>query len=70
MGFLGAVKLSIYNLKGQLVKSYVTTADGSGNASLTWDGTDANGLKVDSGIYHYRMNSANLTRNGKIIMMK
>ena len=65
-----AVKLSIYNLKGQLVKSYVTTADGSGNASLIWDGTDANGLKVDSGIYHYRMNSANLTRNGKIIMMK
>ncbi len=63
-------QLSIYNLKGQLVKSYALTVDAAGNAATAWDGTDANGNKVDSGIYHYRMNTANQTRTGKVILMK
>ncbi|MBW6513979.1 MAG: Omp28-related outer membrane protein [Candidatus Syntrophosphaera sp.] len=65
-----AVNLSIYNLKGQLVKSFDLKADAAGNASLNWNGTDANGSRVQNGIYHFRMNTANQTRQGRIVLMK
>ena len=63
-------ELSVYNVKGQLVRTFSLTADQAGNASVAWDGRDQQGQAVDSGIYHYRMNSGNLSRSGKIILMK
>jgi hypothetical protein len=64
------VSLAIYNVKGQLVKSFDLAADNSGNAQIIWDGTDSNGNMVNSGLYYYRMNSANQNRSGRIILMK
>jgi hypothetical protein len=62
--------LTIYNLKGQLVRSYELVADAAGAASTTWDGTDSNGSKVQTGVYYYRLKGAETSLQGKIILMK
>jgi len=46
-------KLSIYNMKGQNVKSYPVF--NSGNHSALWDGLDNYGNKISSGVYLYKV---------------
>lgn len=64
------VEFSIYNARGQLVRSFVTTADAAGQAHLNWDGTDNNGSKAQSGVYYFRMSSSGRMKNGRIVLMK
>lgn len=65
-----SVELTIYNVRGQLVKSFERSTDNAGNANFTWDGTDKLGNVVNSGVYYYRMNSPGTLRNGRIVLMK
>lgn len=65
-----SVNLDVYNVKGQLVKSWTITTDASGSARINWDGTDANGSKAKAGIYFYRMHSADTAKQGKLIKMQ
>ncbi|MBN1949277.1 MAG: T9SS type A sorting domain-containing protein [Candidatus Cloacimonetes bacterium] len=56
------MQLSIYNLKGQLIRFYrISSSDivpGQENLrSIFWNGTDSNGYNVPSGIYFYRIES-------------
>lgn len=46
-------KLSIYNLSGILVKSFII--NGKGNHSIFWDGIDNNGNYVKTGVYYYHL---------------
>ncbi len=64
------VEFSIYNVRGQLVKSFALTADNSGLANFSWDGKDSLGSSVNSGVYHYRMFSAGSLKNGRVVLMK
>lgn len=64
------VDLAIYNVRGQLVKSFALTTDTAGIANASWDGTDNQGNLVNSGVYYYRMFSAGRLRNGRIVLMK
>ncbi|HRX76714.1 MAG TPA: FlgD immunoglobulin-like domain containing protein, partial [Candidatus Cloacimonadota bacterium] len=66
----GAVKVMVYNLKGQLVKNLVDTELSSGNHQIVWDGRDDRGSSVASGIYLYRMESSNFTATNKMMLMK
>ena len=50
------IELSIYNIKGQKVKSLVKKSFESGNHSVIWDGNDDTGKPVSSGIYLYKLN--------------
>lgn len=43
--------ITIYDVKGSLIKSYICNSTGSGN--LIWDGSDYRGKSVSSGIYMY-----------------
>jgi hypothetical protein len=51
----GYVTLDIYNLLGQRVKTLFNGFHQAGYLSLIWDGTDASGGKVASGLYFYRL---------------
>lgn len=64
------LKLEIYNLKGQLIKSYKTVAAASGMTTIIWDGKDDKEKQAQSGIYLYRINSKELNASGKIIKIK
>lgn len=52
----GLVSLQIYDLQGRLVNSLVSKYQPSGDHSVTWNGTDASGIQVASGMYIYRLN--------------
>ncbi len=57
-----SIELSVYNLKGQKVKTLVNEKLNSGTHEILWSGKDNNNTVVASGVYLYR-----LTANGKTI---
>ncbi|PZF71511.1 type IX secretion system sortase PorU [Taibaiella soli] len=56
-------KLLIYNMGGQLVRSFQETFTPSGSRSheITWDGTDQAGAQLPDGVYVYRINISTST---------
>ncbi|MCB5251394.1 MAG: carboxypeptidase regulatory-like domain-containing protein [Candidatus Cloacimonetes bacterium] len=64
------VNISIYNLKGQLIKALVNEEKSAGHHNVRWDGTDSNGYQVSSGVYFYKMSAGRYTSLKKMIMMK
>jgi len=65
-----SVKLAVYNVKGQLVKTLVNTNLNSGEHSIVWNGQDEANQPVSSGIYFYRLQSDTFTQTRKMLMMK
>ena len=51
----GEVKLIIYNIKGQKVKTLMDCYTSPGDFELVWNGTDDNNKPVSSGIYLYKL---------------
>ena len=65
------VELAIYDVLGQKVQTLVAHQfQGAGYYRLTWDGSDANGHAVSSGIYFYRLATQNFTQTRKMILLK
>ncbi|MCK4695853.1 MAG: T9SS type A sorting domain-containing protein, partial [Candidatus Cloacimonetes bacterium] len=50
------VDLSIYNIKGQHVKTLVNDIKPAGEHSIIWDRSDNNKIPVSSGVYFYKLN--------------
>jgi hypothetical protein len=64
------VKLIVYNILGQKVKTLVNGSMKVGSYSATWDGKDEFGSHVASGIYFYRLESQSFNAVKKMILMK
>ncbi|MCF7792444.1 MAG: T9SS type A sorting domain-containing protein [Candidatus Cloacimonetes bacterium] len=64
------VKVSIYNLKGQHVKTLVNEFKTTGYYYEYWDGTNRNNQKVASGMYFYLLKAGNKTKVRKMTLMK
>jgi hypothetical protein len=60
--------LVIYNLKGQVVKSYTNFLPGQ--HSLVWNAKDNNNKNVTSGVYLYKLISNSYNKTNKMILMK
>jgi hypothetical protein len=60
----GSVNLSVFNLKGQMVREVVARNLNSGFHTVNWDGKDSNGKVMSSGTYLYklRVNGFEITR--------
>ncbi|MDD2332462.1 MAG: chitobiase/beta-hexosaminidase C-terminal domain-containing protein, partial [Candidatus Cloacimonetes bacterium] len=65
-----AVELGIFNLKGQKICSLVNGILPSGNHTVTWNGQDAKGSTMPSGIYYLRLETRQGTSTRKIMLMK
>jgi flagellar hook assembly protein FlgD len=63
-------ELSIYNLRGQLVRKLVNEPLTSGQHTVTWDGKDDNGKALASGMYLCRISSAGKQETHKMLLMK
>ncbi len=61
----GNVQISIYNIKGQKVKTLVKNNSDAGRYTIVWNGKDTNEREVASGVYLYR-----LEFNGKNVDVK
>jgi hypothetical protein len=66
----GKVKIEIYNLKGQLVKTLINDTMPQGEHRITWNGKDQRGNGVSSGIYFYKMKVGGYTGTRKMMLMK
>ncbi|MGD8413193.1 MAG: FlgD immunoglobulin-like domain containing protein, partial [Candidatus Latescibacterota bacterium] len=64
------VNLSIYNVAGKLVTTVVNRALPDGLNEFAWDGTDANGNPVSSGVYLYRLTAGKKSITRKMVMLK
>ena len=63
-------QVTIYNQKGQLVKSFTLDNPAKGMNSITWNGTDDNGRSVANGVYLFRLKSGSYTSTKKMVLMK
>ena len=61
-------KISIYNIKGQLVKRLENS--NVHDSSFIWDKKDQNNHKVASGIYFYKAETAKGMQTGKLMILK
>jgi len=66
----GKIDLSIYNTKGQIVRTLVDSIKDDGLNQVNWDGKDATGKKVSSGVYFYRITTLGRTYSGKALFIK
>lgn len=65
------VSLSIYNMKGQLVRVLYSGTVDSGTIHVDWDGTGASGNQMTSGVYIYRLLADNnVIATGKAVLRK
>ncbi|MBD3374191.1 T9SS type A sorting domain-containing protein [candidate division KSB1 bacterium] len=64
------VRLAIYNTKGQLVRVLEDRQRNAGQYDVKWDGRDANGRYVSSGVYFYTLQAGELSLTQKLAVMK
>ena len=66
----GKARLSVFNVKGQLVKELVDGDLAPGTHRITWNGLDAGGRGVSSGVYFYRLEAGDYVSTRKMLMIK
>jgi hypothetical protein len=64
------VKVQVFNALGEKVKTVASGIHGAGRFIVLWDGTDAAGKKVASGVYYYRLISGTFMSAKKMVMVK
>jgi hypothetical protein len=66
----GQVKMAIYNVLGQNVRTLVDAHQPAGTYTVMWDGTDNSGHKLASGLYFYQLIGENALITKKMILIK
>ena len=64
------VRLSIYNLLGQEVVTLVNQNMNAGSHLIQWDGQDALGVQVSTGLYIYSIQAGNFSDQKKMLMLQ
>jgi hypothetical protein len=65
------ISLTIYNMLGQeIVKLVDTEYQRAGNYSVLWNGKDANGMNVTSGMYIYALKFGNFEKSKQMMLLK
>jgi len=65
-----SVKLIIYNMLGEEVRTLVNQIQEAGSHKVTWDGRDSNGSRAATGIYIYKMVAGDFIAVNKMILMR
>ncbi|HPR16879.1 MAG TPA: T9SS type A sorting domain-containing protein [Candidatus Cloacimonadota bacterium] len=63
-------ELSIFNIKGQKIKTLIYDQLSKGKHSIVWLGCDQNGHKVSSGIYFYKLKVGNQESVKRMLLLK
>ncbi len=64
------VRLAIYDIRGQLVRTLVHDVQSAGLHTVSWDGRDDRGKDVASGIYLYRLQAGTLAQTRSMILLR
>lgn len=63
-------ELSVFNIKGQKIKTLLNDKVQAGNHKIIWDGSDHQNQSMPSGVYFYTLKCRNQTVTGKMLLMK
>ena len=66
----GPVQLTVYNVFGRAVRTLVDRHEEPGTRTVTWNGKDDSGKDVASGIYLYRLQSADGTQSRVMTLVR
>ena len=64
------VNIVIYNILGQEVRRWDIVGQSAGYHRVRWDGTDALGNRVASGVYQYRLQAGDFTATRKMVLLR
>ena len=66
----GEVSLNVYNLKGQKINEIANGYLDGGNHNISWNGNDASGKQVPSGVYFYNLKTEGTNGSGKLLLFR
>ncbi len=66
----GYARLEVYDILGRNVATLVDGFVPAGHSQAVWNGTDARGNTLSSGIYFYRLTTSDFTGLKKMVLMK
>ena len=66
----GPISIVVYSLTGQRVRVLVDGSMPVGYHDVVWDGADALGREVSSGVYLYRLTSSECTLVRKMVLVR
>ncbi len=64
------IELAVYDLSGRLVRTLMRSPQRAGMHTLQWDGRDANGQAVASGVYLYRLRSGGQVQVRRMVVLR
>ncbi len=66
----GMAQLTVYDLNGALVRTLVSGELSAGTYAATWEGVDASGMPVPSGVYLARLTTGGTQQTRKMLLVK
>ncbi len=64
------VRITVYNLLGQYIKTLSDEVKNAGTYYVRWDGTDWKGQPASSGIYFYHLDAGGIIETKKMMLLK
>jgi hypothetical protein len=64
------IDLSVYDVQGKKISTLANQEFTAGTHEVRWDGRNAHGMAVPSGIYFYQLKSAAFTATGKMMLLR
>jgi hypothetical protein len=69
-GEVSRLRLQVYDVRGRLVRTLVDGLPAPGRSRAVWDGRDAAGLVVPSGVYFYRLRWRDESLSNRMLLLK
>jgi flagellar hook assembly protein FlgD len=66
----GNVELTVYDVAGRLVRTLHTGALARGEHASNWDGRNAAGKRVPSGVYFLRLNTGGVVVSSRLVRIR
>jgi M6 family metalloprotease-like protein len=70
LSFRASVSLNVFDVKGRLVTTLVSGVRSEGPHQVPWDGRDARGGRVASGVYFYQLRAGGQAVSQKMVLLR
>lgn len=64
------ITLDVYDARGRLVRTLLEGSPPPGPGSVAWDGRDAGGRPLGSGVYYFRLESRGRVESGAVLILR
>ncbi len=65
-----SITLAVYDVLGQRVTTLADGLQQTGTHTVSWNGTDFNGIQVSTGVYFYRLEARNTSTHAGFVQLK